>query len=393
MAEYSLEQILSPQVILERISRIQLPGTSLSQLFGWNVGAGPVNGAMMKGNDAEGFGGGGGNTRDHAGRTGQYDIFDNTRRIATASVPGTASTIVEPQVVGQTLFTLPRVAESLPMPFEKLQNQRRVGGPASEYDQGGSSYIGFQQRFLAARAANVIELQTAGLLRGKYYLNVVGNVIHQTLTSSSRANEIVIDYQFPNDSSHVNQVGGRITAYWSVAGTDIPSNLHSINKYLIAETGQGFKHVIVPSAVALNIQQNTKVQTMAGNYEPLEYARRVGNGEFSFRLKGMPWWEFHVVDYILEQYKFSDDTYENVSVVPDNTVTFIPEVDESWTQYIRGGEEVVQGPNGARSFQYGFYSYAYPTHNPAGWMLNTIHNGLPALKVPKSIVHATVNGF
>lgn len=391
MASYSLEQVLSPQVILERISRLKLPGTSLSKLFGWNVGAGPIDGAMMKGNDLEGFKQGGGNVRDYAGRTGQYDIFDNTRQTSTASVPGTAATQIEAQVVGYVQFTLPRVAEALDLGYEKMHNQRPIGGPVSNFDYGGNSYIEFQTRFAAARVANTVELQTAGLIRGKYYLNNLGNVLYQGLSTSSATNEVTIDYQLP--AANLNQLSTAITATWATAGSDIPDDVYAVNRKMIQETGMGLKHILVDSATMMEVLTNDNVKALAGTYNPYEYVDRTGDGEFHVRLKGMDWVTWHIIDYPIGVASPTTGAYSDVAVVPANTATFLPDPDPSWVQYIRGGEQVVEGPNGANSFQYGFYAYGYPMHNPAGWKLCTVHNGLPSLKVPKAINHATVIGF
>ena len=67
----STQQILAPKTILHAVSQMALPGTTLQRLFGWGIS--------------------GGNTERVSGRNFAYDILDNSRRVATARVPGQAS--------------------------------------------------------------------------------------------------------------------------------------------------------------------------------------------------------------------------------------------------------------------------------------------------------------
>lgn len=388
---YTAAQILAPQVIMRQISRLALPGTSLSQLMGWNVGAGPTNGAILPvGNQTEGGENvPAGNTEDHPLRVGSYDIFDNTRKVATGSVPGTASTTIAPQKVGVVQFTIPRTAEDILLGMERLNNQRAMGQPASVVDRGGQAYIAAQTRYMSARIANLIEFQTAALFRGKYYYSYEGDILHNSFT----AGDEIVDYRQPagnRDQLKMGQATDAIDATWATSTTHIPKAIMEVNKRSVDQTGLGIRHLVCGSKVYNNIVDNDFVRQQAGSVNmPMAIGQESG-GEFTVVLKALPWLVIHVVDYVLETWNPTNQVYESELVIPENIAVFMPEVDNSWVHYMRGGETVTEGPNGVTDFRMGFYPYAYPDHNPAGWRLHTVHNGFPALPVPKTICYGTV---
>lgn len=391
---YAANQILAPLSILKVMSRINLPGTTLSQIFGWNVGNGPIPGALFsEGNSREG---GNvtprGNFEDSVLRESQYDIFDFTRKIATASVPGSPSTAIEPQKVGSVQFTIPRSAEEMPLLDEKIHNQRQIGATPTAVDRGGAKYIKMQEDYLAARFANLIEFQTAAMLRGKYYFSTDGNRLLHSFTSG----DVTIDYKRP--AGNLNQLnmlgaGNIISADWSTSSTKIVDHLYSINAAMTQLTGMGLAHVICSSKVWGAIQNNTQVHTLGGSANVVFNSLvKNGAGEFSAIVRSIPWVKFHIVDYVLD-IETSGNTFTSTRLIGENDAVFIPEVNDTWAHYIRGCEYVTEGPNGTRSLRYGFYPWAYPSHNPSGWRLNAVLNGFPANPIPKAIAYGTVIGF
>lgn len=394
----SIAEILAPQVIAERISRMALVGTTLQRLFGWNLGEGvlddqSLNGALMftpgattgQGIPRQG------NVRDWDLRSGQYDTFDNTRRVATGRVPGTAASRQQPQKVGEVQFTLPRTAEVIPLTDENLQNRRAIGGPSSEVDQGGQDYISFQMMYMAQRVANEIEFQTAAMLRGSYTFTQKGDDLEHTFSGG----ETTIDFQIPSgNKDRLNMLGGGnlISASWATAGTDIPSDLANINAAMVQLTGKGLAHVVLNNLEWQNVVNNTKVHTQGGSANVVfERLTRARPGEFEAILRSLPWITWHIVDYGVELWDGSNFTF--AKMIPDNRAAFFPAPENEWVNYIRGGEWVTEGPNGVKSFQHGFYPYSWPSHDPSGWNLAGQFNGLPALKVPACIAFGTTSGF
>ena len=77
-------QILAPKTIQKAISQLDLPGTSLQNLFGWGLG--------------------GSNVARQGGRNFAYDIFNVTRRVATGRVPAGTLTRRRTFWMGQRVF-------------------------------------------------------------------------------------------------------------------------------------------------------------------------------------------------------------------------------------------------------------------------------------------------
>lgn len=411
MPAYSLDTILSPLAILEQISRFNLPGTTLSNLLGFGIGAGgPVDGAMtLATRNAAGGVGPGGNTRDWDLRSGSYDVFDNTRKVAQGSIPDSSGRVITPQRVGTVQFTIPRAYEMMVLSYERLQNIRRLGGPGAEADRDGLIYIMNQERYLAQRFANMIELQAAGVLLGSYYFKQVGDKIYQTLwtafsddnpaTIEGTADFIKIDYQIPDANKGdalKTPIRANINADWNkVVWTDtaapIVTDIVNLRAHAINVNGFGIDHVIVRAADWVKVLNNVQVRNLAGGMnQPFEVYESKSPGEFIGKLRALPWLTWHVVDYGLEMWNGTNETTFK-PLVPKNTAIFLPTPNAAWCQYIRGGEHIVEGPNGNRSFQHGFYSWSYPEFNPAGRWLCAIHNGLPALPVPSVIYHMGTN--
>ena len=394
---YSTQQILAPLMILERISRLSLVGTSLQRLFGWNVGVGnlddqSLDGALFfkEGNETASGMPRQGNVSDWDIRSGQYDIFDNTRDLATGSVPGSPQTMIKPQFVGQTQFTIPRTAESIPLTDEDIHNRRPIGGPASTNDNGGAAYIDLQQTHMAQRLSNTIEFQTAAMIRGSYRFRRNGDRLEHVFSGGAGT---TIDYQQPaGNRTRLDMLGegNIITADWDVAGTDIPNQLFEINRAMVALTGKGLKHILITSRTWNFIVNNTAVQNQGGSSNVVFTTNtRQRPGEFTAVLRALPHFVFHIIDYSVNVW--NGTSYARTQLVEEKKAAFLPEPDTEWTSYLRGGEWVTEGFRGPRSFQFGFYPYSYPTHEPSGWMLSNVFNGFPALKIPAAMAYGTID--
>src|SRR5687768_7062055 len=276
----STAQLLAPQTIRKAISQLELPGTSLQNLFGWGLG--------------------GTNVARQSGRGFSYDVFNITRKVATGRNPGNASHRQKPQSVKNIAATFPRACETIQLLDEELLNRRQIGGPDSSLDRGGEVYLSRQEAYLAQRFANLIEFQTAAMLRGSYSYDEDGDALRHGFTGG----ETTINFQIPaGNLSQLNMLGtGNILAAdWALAATDIPAHLHAINAAMIQLTGFGLAHVVLTSTGWQYIVNNTKVQAQGGSAGPVfESLRRTAPGEFTATLRGLPWITFHVIDYGLE---------------------------------------------------------------------------------------------
>lgn len=376
MAGRSVQELLAPEVILREVSRIDLPGTTLSDLFGWG----------LKNRDPQSQSG---NMVDYPLREGSYDVFNRTQDLASGRVPGTAPLNVIPQKVGRVRFTIPRSAERIPLTDEDLVNRRQIGQAVTIVDSMGENYIMRQKRFLAEKVGNMIEFQTAAMLRGSYTFDTVGDELRHSFSGG----EETIDYQIPaGNKNQLNMLGAGniIGTSWATTTTDIPGDVLQVNDAMNALTGMGIEHAICNSNTFQYVLNNDKVKAQAGTSNtPYEQYQRTGPGHFAVILKAIPWLQWHIIDYKLRVWDGSS-AYALTSLIADDQVTFIPTPNASWVQYLNGGEVVTEGPNGTRAFRSGAYFYGYPTWEPSGWNLCEVHNGFPALYNPNAIATADV---
>jgi hypothetical protein len=371
MAGRSVNELLAPEVILREVSRIKLPGTTLSDIFGW--GLAQRNPDNMTGN-----------VIDYDLRDGRYDVFNRSREIATATVPGTQNVNIKPQKVGVVRFTVPRSAERIPLLHEQLVNRRALGQAVNQVDAMGANYIDRQKQYMMMRVANMIEFQTAAMLRGSYSFDQEGDELRQLFTGG----QDTIDFLIP--ANNKNQLNGIIGTSWATTSTDIPGDVMAINQAANDLTGMGIEHAVLNSNTWQYVINNLKIQAQAGTSNtPFSSYTKTGPGQFTASLRAIPWIQWHVVDYSLSIWN-GNTAFSDVRLIADDQVTFFPEPDSSWVQYLNGGEMVTEGPRGTAAFRNGFYAYGYESWDPSGWNLCTVHNGIPCLYVPGAIFNADV---
>lgn len=366
----SIAQVLAPKTIIKAVNQLNLPGTTLQQLFGWNFG--------------------GQNKVQQSGRNFSYDVLPASRRIATGRNPKAASNKTPPQSVEFVNGTFPRAAETISLFDEDLLNRRRIGGPSDDLDARGETYVTRQEAYLAQRFANLIEFQTAAMLRGTYDYSSDGDELRHGFSGG----ELTIGFGIPDgnkDQLDMLGAGNILNADWATAATDIPKHLHQINAAMVQLTGLGLSHVVLTSVGWQCVVNNTKVQAQGGSANVIyESLFRVGAGEFSAVLRAIPWVTFHVIDYGLDAWNGSTETF--TKLVADTHAAFFPEPSRRWTQYLEGSEIVTEGPGGPKSERYGFYPFAYPVHDPSGWNLSAVFNGILALYQPEAVAYGQITG-
>jgi hypothetical protein len=366
----STSQILAPKTIRKAISQLELPGTTLQRLLGWGLNST--------------------NVRHQSGRNFSYDTFNNAQTIAGGRVPGQAAARVSPQNVGNTSATFPRSAEVISLLDEDLLNRRAIGGPSDDLDLGGESYITRQEVYLAQRFSNLIEFQTAAMLRGSYSYTADGDDLRHAFSGG----QTTIDFGIPaGNKGQLDMLGSGdlLDADWATAGTDIPRHLQEINAAMIQLSGLGLAHVVLTGAAWQYILNNTKVQTQGGSANvAFESLQRVSSGEFTAVLRAVPWITFHIVDYGLNVWNGAAETF--TKLIPDDRAVFLPEPSPRWAQYLEGSEIVTEGPHGPKAERFGFYPFAYSTHDPSGWNLCAVFNGIPALYTPWAVAYGLITG-
>jgi hypothetical protein len=367
---YAVFHQLAPAVVNEAVAELVVDNESLQNLFG-----GQMNGPNVKRIPGRNFG---------------WDVFNPTREVASARLPGTGPSRSNNQPVDVVTGRFPRVHESIPLLGEEVHNQRRIGGQPGELDTLGQSYITEQEQILKQRVVNHREFQFAAMLRGSYTYSFTGDDLIPAFTGGS----ITINFRVPtcNLSSAVpgldpNGNGNIITAAWSTAGTKILDHLFEVDKQMKILTGKRLKHVVCNASVWKSVTNNTQVQASAGTanvyFDRLEQVTD-GSEDFTAVLRGCPWVLWHINNEVLNL----NGTV--TQMIQDDYATFLPNVAPTWIQYWEGSEPVCEWVGRPWTEQYGAYFYATPTANPAGYELISLMNGLPAPKNPKAIMTAKV---
>src|SRR5262249_29640344 len=141
---------------------------------------------------------------------------------------------------------------------------RAFGHRVDELDFGGGSYITRQEAYLAQRFANLIEVQTAAMIRGSYSYLAEGDLLRHGFSGGS----LTVGYSIPSgNKDQLNMLGGGsiLDADWSDDGTEIPLHLQNINAAMLQLTGMGLAHVVLTSAAWRFVLNNTAVQQQGGS--------------------------------------------------------------------------------------------------------------------------------
>jgi hypothetical protein len=364
---YALPQILQPAIINETVSRLKLSNTSLQKFWG-----------MQKG---------GSNVQQTPGRRGSYDIFNDHRNIPPMRYPGAAAATLAPQPVGNVPFMVPRIAFKIPLSMELLNNLRPIGGPASQVDTMGETYIVEQTRKAAEYIANQREFMLASLFRGSYTYTPSGDDLVQAFTGGS----YTVNYQIPSGNlSQLNMLGAGsiISTAWSNNAADIPGNLYAIDAAFTQLCGRRLTDVWVTSKMWNYVLQNTEVHNLAGTAAKpfIDIARDAGDSNnFTAQLVGVPWVTFHVTNQGIN----ISGTF--TKLIDDTAAAFVAEPGPDVATLYECSEPVVEMPGQAPVARFGEYYYATTWSDPACYMLFCLGNFLPVLKNPYAIAYGTVN--
>lgn len=380
--------ILTPSVVTKIVSTIRAPGSILSRTFGWNVG--------------------GANVSTIQGKTYTYDIYDFVRDVARGRIPGSASGAIAMNPVGNVSITLAKSAEKVMLDYNTLLQIRTLGEHAGSRDIAGKRYIERQAKTLRQRQDNFREFIAAGALSygGQYGFWIVGDDLIPTFDTSAN---ITVDHRIPSTNKLIGAAyangltldsgGNLVTATWATASTDIPNQLLGIDSGFQGLVGQGLKHIIVNNTVWSNVIANDKVRALAGTsntpfaeYQKLDMRNPDGTDAGVFRavLKGLPQFEWLIVNSRIKLASTSGTTITEQKVVQDGYATFMIENDNSWIQCVEGSEIVKDNDMAPPVEREGFYSWMLEKADPARFELHALQSVGMEINVPKGIAIARV---
>lgn len=381
--------ILTPSVVTKIISTIHAPGSVLSKYFGFGIG-GP-------------------NVQSIPGKTYTYDIYDNVRAVARGRIPGAASGQVALNPVGNVSVTLAKSAEKIGLDYNTLLQIRTLGANAGTRDVMGKRYVENQLRTLRQRQDNFREFVTAGALcyGGAYGFYQSGDDLIPTLATSGTF--ISVDHRIP--STH-KLIGGafaagldlgtgsnQITATWATTTNDIVAMLLAVSRGLVRSVGSPLAKIIVGSKVWANVIANNSVKNAAGSSNtPFASWDNPGTknpdgsdaGVFRAVLRGLPQFEWIIVDNTIQCATTDASTIADVPVVPDDYAVFMIEPTGSWFQMVEGSEIIKDNDLAPPVEREGFYSWLMEKADPARFEAHALQSVGLEINTPKGIAVARV---
>jgi hypothetical protein len=368
MATYTLEQLVATPVITEEVSRIKTPQSRLSRWLGMSVG--------------------GQHTSDLGGRYFSWDIFDRTRKTAPFRAPGSPPGLMTPSPIGNVSGVFPRIHGKMRLTYERIWNNRPIGGMYNTVDAGGANYIKHQTDNFAQQFINTREFMVSRMLRGSFTIQKNGD---DWVPVDSGGN-LTVDYQIPaSNKSKLNMLGAGdiLGVSWDNPAAPILSNISAINAAFEQQHGFPLRHIWCSSIVWNYVLANTEVRALAGPVNtPFQRWERVDQdaNEFTARLNGLPWIDWHIYDGGLDV----GTTPTFAKLIDDTHAIFLPEPSSDWIEMLNGSEPVVERLGSPVINPMGFYVYSNNVAEPASVEITGIDNCIPALKVPKCVAYGLV---
>jgi hypothetical protein len=398
----ALNELLMPQVVIDLISKTRLGTGPMSRWLGFAPNSFNPDTVELSGPNTVS-----GDTRYVAWR-----IMDHPRTIMEARAPSTGPATVPRTPVGQVPLTCARYHEKVRLNYEEMGNLSLLVGPNSQIDEMGQDYISRQVTDLAIKGNNAIELMSAGMMRGGYYLKIVGgDRLYPMLTQPATGNYITVNFQVPaGNTLQLNMLGNGNIFNVSITNPNCPfiAILAQIKAAFAQLTGFALTDVWVNSIMWSYIITNNQVRQTAGTSEtPFAQFDRVEDpgqydglptNDYYCILRGDPTVRFHLTDYILITGADIDPivstapatpvpTYDKI--VPDTMMIFSTQPMPMWTKMYMGGEPVVERPGMNAVIRRGWYTWTEPVTQPSVIELISLLNAVPVLYNPLVVAPAT----
>lgn len=384
LADITMDQLFrTPSILSNVVNRIAVRDSFFQSLFGIAVGSPATQ--RVRGN--------------HCG----WDIFDQTRTLATGRAPhaGPRSTSRKPvsHVNAQTF----RLHEKMPLLDNEIYGRRAQGSPIGSLDPQAKKYIADQTNYVAQRFKNAREFMCSRIPRGGWGVRVSGEDWILTEKGTS-GNTFDVDLQIPAANSGQLALGtsgaNLIDEPWSDPSSDVPAQLLRVNRAYERLTGRRLKNIIINSTTFAYLQNNLILQTVAGSSNQVfEYITPrntpdpsgIPDTGFQVKFRAMPLWTFHVFDGVLNV-DGPDSTVEADCdmFVPDNKAILLPQISSDIIGWIEGSEYVAKAWNAPSEEVFGFDTWILRAMTPPAHEVYFIDNGTPAVYQPNAIMYPTV---
>jgi hypothetical protein len=380
----AIQNLLMPQTLTKVVSQQAATSDWLTNLFGVQPG--------------------GKNTLRYGhGRFGQFNIYNNVRKVAQMRAPGTAAGRRAPNPMGTVMFSYPRMFDSVELLAETLHNLGMITDP-KERDSAGADMIRRQTDTLSQLASNWRKAMLIGHLRDQLYIGKAGDEEWFTFTSNESGALPIVqsNAQMPaGNKSQLNMLGGGniIDASWATETTNIPSHLMQINAAFQQLCGGHLNACICTQAVWSKVIINDHVAAIHGSAQaPFRVFERealdpvLANTQknvYRAVLNVLPDVTWYITDEVIDIGKPGSET--TTKLVEDTKVLFIGHRPDDGTVGCYEGSEPVAEYDGATPVvKTGLSSWSVARSNPTKTDLFVLDNALTVSHIPNSRAYGTV---
>lgn len=291
---------------------------------------------------------------DHA----EIDVLENTTAVPKYVSRGGSSITRALTSRSQIKIRMPYVKESFLIPSDVLNNLRGLGTSKS---MRAVEYVSEELEESARRVVRAKEVAKWKALSTNNQL-VIDNVLY-TIES-------------PFDAENTPDVSA--TTPWSDPTTDIRANVKQWNNIVVRKTGRNLAYAFLNSTTMSYLIKNDIIKTY---FQSTEKGTNLLEGVETYTLFGVNW-------IVWDQYYTDPWTGASTLYIPDNTVIFVPGTTD-WSEY-QVGEVAYINDSGEEAIDFGPVSYTTVSEDPVGRNCYTVFCGLPVIKIPDSVIIATV---
>lgn len=387
MAAY--QDILAPQVLTEVTRQVVANSDTILNFMGFQPG--------------------GANERFYGhGRTGNYHIYDDTRRVAKGRAPGAPAARSSKQPMKAVPFTYPRMHDSVSLLAEFFHNLGQIADPRMR-DEAGRQMITRQTATLMQKAAHWRAAMTVGMLRDSLYYHQEGDDLFWNYTASGALAQV--NFQVPaGNKSQLNMTdragttifnANIIDSSWANAGANIPLQIARINQARAVQGVGPVTDILINSIMWQNVIANDYIAAYAGTVNPpwTTYDREAGSRpdgsplhEYIGKVNSLPGITWHITDEGLELWDAANDTYTFTKHIPDTMAIFMsnPTARQDLFTCYQGSEPIAEYDGGPESVRVGLSSWSKKTANPTATEVYVLDNALAVPHDPYAYAPATV---
>lgn len=389
MPAASYTTLLDPQVLTQVVRQVVASADPILNFMGFEPG----------GKNERFFG---------HGRSGQFHVFDDTRKVAKGRAPGTPAARSAKQPMKAVPFIYPRMHDSIHLLAEFVHNLGLISDPKTR-DEAGRNMIMRQAATLMQKAANWRIAMTVGMLRDQLYMHQDGDDWYVSYASSSSIFQMNMQVPSGNKSqlNMTDRAGNSIFSAniidvpWTSSGANIPQQLARVNQARATQGVGPVTDIHLNSVLWQSIINNDYLATQAGiaNAPYQTFNREAGTRpdgsplhEYVGKFNALPGITWHISDEGVELFDESTKDFVWTKHWPDTMAVLManPKAREDGFTLYQGSEPIAEYDGGPETVRVGLSSWSKKVSNPTGTECYVLDNALPVNHDPYSIDVATV---